>query len=44
MDQQPVRHALHKHIFKRFRQEGIGIPFPTRTAYVKNAPVEKPRT
>jgi small-conductance mechanosensitive channel len=43
-DQQSVKHELHKRILRRFRQEGIGIPFPTRTVYVKNAPPEKPRT
>ena len=34
-DQQPVQHELHKRIFKRFKHEGIEIPFPTRTVYVK---------
>ncbi len=43
-DQQPVQHELHKRILKRFRQEGIDIPFPTRTVYVKNALPERPRT
>jgi small-conductance mechanosensitive channel len=35
IDQQPVQHELHKRIFKRFKQEGIEIPYPTRTVYVK---------
>jgi small-conductance mechanosensitive channel len=35
LDQQPVQHELHKRIFKRFKREGIEIPFPTRTVYVK---------
>ncbi len=42
-DQQSVKHELHKRILKRLRQEGIDIPFPTRTVYVKKAP-ERPRT
>jgi small-conductance mechanosensitive channel len=41
-DQQPVKHELHKRILKRFRQEGIDIPFPTRTVYVKNTLPEGP--
>jgi small-conductance mechanosensitive channel len=40
-DQQPVQHELNKRIFKRFRQEGIEIPFPTRTIYVKEPAPEK---
>ncbi len=35
LDQPPVQHELNKRIFKRFKQEGIEIPFPTRTVYVK---------
>lgn len=30
-----ARHELHKRIFKRFRQEGIEIPFPIRTIYLQ---------
>jgi len=30
-----VLHELRKRIFKRFQQEGIEIPFPTRTVYMK---------
>jgi small-conductance mechanosensitive channel len=30
-----VQHELHKRIFKRFKQEGIEMPFPTRTVYLK---------
>jgi len=33
-DQYPVQHELRKRIFKRFRQEGIEIPFPHRTVYL----------
>jgi small-conductance mechanosensitive channel len=34
IDQPIVQHELHKRIFKRFKQEGIEIPFPTRTIYL----------
>jgi small-conductance mechanosensitive channel len=40
-DQQLVQHVLHKRIFKRFKQEGIDIPFPTRVVYVKESVEEK---
>jgi small-conductance mechanosensitive channel len=30
-----VLHELRKRIFNRFKQEGIEIPFPTRTVYMK---------
>lgn len=33
-DQFPVQHELRKRIFKRFRKEGIEIPFPIRTVYL----------
>jgi small-conductance mechanosensitive channel len=36
VDQYLVQHELRKRIFKRFKQEGIEIPFPIRTVYVKN--------
>ena len=29
-----VRHELRKRIFRRFKEEGIRIPFPTRTVYL----------
>lgn len=35
VDQYPVQHALRKRIFKRFKKEGIEIPFPQRTVYLK---------
>jgi len=35
VDQPAVQHELHKRIFKRFKQEGIEIPFPTRTVFLK---------
>jgi small-conductance mechanosensitive channel len=34
--QQPVQHALRKRIFKRFKREGIAIPYPTRTVFLKD--------
>lgn len=36
VDQYLVRHELRKRILLRFRQEGIEIPFPTRTVYVRD--------
>jgi small-conductance mechanosensitive channel len=38
-DQPLVQHELTKRILKRFRKEGIEIPFPIRTVYLKS---EKP--
>ncbi len=38
-DQPLVQHELTKRILKRFKKEGIEIPFPTRTVYLKS---EKP--
>jgi len=35
VDQYLAQHELRKRIFKRFRQEGIEIPFPHRTVYLK---------
>ena len=35
VDQYLAQHELRKRIFKRFRAEGIEIPFPIRTLYVK---------
>ncbi len=35
-DQYPVQHELRKRIFKRFKEEGIEIPFPHRTIYLKD--------
>jgi len=35
VDQYPVQHELRKRIFKRFKEEGIEIPFPHRTVYLK---------
>ncbi len=35
VDQYFVQSELRKKIFKRFKAEGIGIPFPIRTVYLK---------
>ncbi len=35
VDQYPAQHELRKRIFKRFRKEGIVIPFPQRTVHLK---------
>jgi small-conductance mechanosensitive channel len=35
-DQYGVRHQLRKRILKRFREEGITIPFPARTVYMRS--------
>jgi len=34
-DQYLVQHELRKRIFRRFREEGIEIPFPIRTVYLR---------
>jgi small-conductance mechanosensitive channel len=34
-DQYLAQHELRKRIFKRFREEGISIPFPHRTVYIR---------
>jgi small-conductance mechanosensitive channel len=34
-DQANVQHELRKRILKRFRQEGIEIPFPHRTVFIR---------
>ncbi len=35
VDQYLAQHELRKRIFKRFKQEGIEIPFPHRTVYMR---------
>jgi small-conductance mechanosensitive channel len=35
IDQYLVQHELRKRIFKRFKEEGIEIPFPHRTVYLR---------
>jgi small-conductance mechanosensitive channel len=34
-DQYIVQHELRKRILRRFREEGIEIPFPHRTMYIR---------
>lgn len=34
-DQYPAQHELRKRIFRRFKNEGIYIPFPHRTVYLR---------
>jgi len=41
-DQYLVQHELRKKIFARFRKEGIEIPFPIRTVYLKREKEESP--
>ena len=36
VDQYLAQHELRKRIFRRFRKEGVEIPFPIRTIHVKN--------
>jgi len=35
VDQYLVQHELRKRIFRRFQEEGIEIPFPHRTVYLR---------
>jgi small-conductance mechanosensitive channel len=35
VDQYLVQHELRKRILRRFREEGIEIPFPHRTVYLR---------
>ncbi len=35
VDQYLAQHELRKRIFKRFKEEGIDIPFPHRTIYLR---------
>ncbi|GAB4420688.1 MAG: mechanosensitive ion channel family protein [Thermodesulfovibrionales bacterium] len=39
-DQYPVQHELRKRIFRRFKDEGIEIPFPHRVVYVRKVDEE----
>lgn len=38
VDQYLIQHELRKRIFRRFHEEGIEFPFPTRTVYLKQPP------
>ncbi|MDA8121982.1 MAG: mechanosensitive ion channel family protein [Deltaproteobacteria bacterium] len=40
VDQYYAQHELRKRIFRRFHKEGIEIPFPHRTVYLKDGDVE----
>jgi len=42
LDQYLAQHELNKRIIRRFKQEGIEIPFPTTTVYVRNEQHERP--
>lgn len=42
VDQYLAQHELRKRIFKRFKQEGIEIPFPIRTVYIKQEDKTEP--
>ena len=35
VDQYLAQHIIRKRLLKRFRAEGIEIPFPIRTVYLK---------
>ncbi|MGQ9678990.1 MAG: hypothetical protein ACUVUD_06915 [bacterium] len=41
MSQFVVRHAFIKELHRRYRQEGIVIPFPIRTVFLPDLEVEK---
>ncbi len=43
LDQYLAQHELNKRIFKRFKQEGIEIPFPTSTVHIRNEQRERPQ-
>jgi small-conductance mechanosensitive channel len=42
-DQQPVLHKLNRRILKRFKNDCIEIPFPTRVIFMKTDPSETRR-
>jgi small-conductance mechanosensitive channel len=47
LDQRLVKHEFIKRLHKRYREEGIDIPYPTRITYFKHFPekeVENPTT
>ncbi len=41
-DHAPAQHALRKRIYRRFRSDGIDIPFPQRTIHIVPAGVPAP--
>ena len=38
MDKWLVAHEIRKQVYLRFAEEGIEIPFPQRTIYIKEMP------
>lgn len=40
-DQYLIRHDFYKRVIKRFRKEGIEIPYPVRTVYLEEESDEK---
>ncbi|MCL6559948.1 MAG: mechanosensitive ion channel family protein [Firmicutes bacterium] len=40
-DQYPVKHEFVKRLHKRYAEEGIEIPFPIRTVYLRNKATER---
>lgn len=42
VDQYLAQHELRKRIFRRFREEGIEIPFPQRVVHVRNGEGDHP--
>jgi len=41
MNQWRVAHDIRKEISKQFAEEGIQIPFPQRTLFIKEIPAQK---
>jgi small-conductance mechanosensitive channel len=41
--QAPVRNELRKRVLRRFREEGIGIPYPARTVYLHELSQNNPK-
>ena len=42
-NQFPVRNELKRRVLRRFRAEGIGIPYPTRTVYLRGSRNHPPK-
>jgi small-conductance mechanosensitive channel len=38
-DQSLVKHAFIKKLISRYREDGINVPFPVRTVYMKRAEI-----
>jgi small-conductance mechanosensitive channel len=41
--QGPVRNELRRRVLRRFREDGIGIPYPTRTVYLRGSRKDPPK-